>query len=38
MFLANLVAGIGSLLANTSSTLCWGWLYDEPECPKELIK
>ena len=38
MFFANLIAGISSLLGATSSTLCWGWLWDEPECPKQLIK
>jgi len=38
MFLANLLAGIGSLLASVSSTMTLAWIYDEPECPKELLK
>ena len=38
MFLANLIAGIGSLLANSSSTVCLGFIWDEPECPKALLK
>ena len=38
MFLANLIAGIGSLFAASSSTACFFFFYDEPECPKELIK
>lgn len=38
MFLANLLAGIGSLLAGAASTATLNWLYDEPECPKELLK
>ena len=38
MFLANLIASIGSLLANSSSTACYVLIWDEPECPKELIK
>ncbi|MBE6161004.1 MAG: cyclic lactone autoinducer peptide [Firmicutes bacterium] len=38
MFFANILAGIGSLLANVSSTACLGVIWDEPECPKSLIK
>ena len=38
MFLANLIAGIGSLLAASSSTACYIMIWDEPECPKSLIK
>ena len=38
MFLASIIAGIGSLLANATSTACIAWFWDEPECPKELIK
>lgn len=38
MFLASIIAGIGSLLANATSSACILWIYDEPECPKELIK
>ena len=38
MFFANLLAGIGSLLAASSSTACFLVVWDEPECPKSLIK
>ena len=38
MLFANILAGLGSLLANTASTASIVWIYDEPECPKELIK
>ena len=38
MFFANLIAGIGSLLAASSSTACIFFFYDEPECPKQLLK
>lgn len=32
------IAGIGALLANTSSTMCLFWIYDEPNYPKELLR
>lgn len=35
---ASLMAGIGSLLAGASSGACISWLWDEPKCPKFLIK
>lgn len=38
MFFANILAGLGSLLANTASTACYAAVWDEPVCPKELIK
>ena len=38
IFLANLMAGIGALLSTVSSTACIALLYDEPECPQELLK
>lgn len=37
-FLAKLLANIGLLTADTSTTACpWFWV-DEPETPKSLIK
>lgn len=38
LFLANLMAGIGALLSTVSSTGCLVVIYDEPECPQELLK
>lgn len=35
---AGFISLVGSLLANASSTACLGWVFDETECPKELIK
>ena len=36
--LSSILEGLGSLFANASSVACgWGW-FDEPECPKSLIK
>ena len=38
LFLANLMAGLGTLLSTVTSTSCLIAYYDEPECPKELLK
>ena len=38
LFLANLMAGIGSFLAATSSVGCVFFAWDEPTTPKELLK
>ena len=37
-FLANLLAGAGEAVAETSSNACVLWYVDEPECPNSLIK
>ena len=37
-FIANLLANIGSSLAETSSSGCFLAFADEPECPESLIK
>lgn len=37
MFLASIMAGLGSLLAAATSSACVVILYDEPECPKDLL-
>ena len=38
LMLSSILAGLAGLFANASSTACtWFW-YDEPECPKSLIK
>lgn len=35
---SSLLAGFANLFANASSVACgWGW-WDEPKCPKSLIK
>ena len=35
---SSILAGLGSLFANAGSAAClWVW-WDEPECPKSLIK
>ena len=37
-FIASLLSSIGLMFANTSSAACpFAW-FDEPECPKSLIK
>lgn len=33
-----LMASIGSILAASASTGCIVYLWDEPDCPKELLK
>jgi len=37
-FLANILATIGTLVANVGSQACIMFILDEPECPKSLIK
>ena len=37
-FFANVLAGLGSLLAGLGSQACFMVIIDEPECPKSLIK
>ena len=37
-FIANALAGIGSFFANVSSQACAVVWWDEPKCPKSLIK
>ena len=37
-FLTSLLAGLGSIFANSSSVACDFWWIDEPKCPKSLIK
>ncbi len=34
----NLLIGLGSLLAKSTSVACAMWFFDEPECPKSLLK
>ncbi len=37
-FIASVLSGFAGLFANASSVACsWFW-YDEPKCPKSLIK
>ena len=37
-FIANLLANIGGAAAETGSSACIFVMFDEPECPKSLIK
>lgn len=37
-FIASLLSSLGGMFANASSTACYLWWLDEPECPKSLIK
>lgn len=37
-FIANLIANIGSVAAETGSKACILVIFDEPECPESLIK
>ena len=37
-FIASLLSSLGGMFANASSVACDFWWYDEPECPKSLIK
>ena len=37
-FVANVLAGIGSLFAGFGSQACATIWWDEPKCPKSLIK
>lgn len=36
--IANILAVIGSVLANVASTASFWAMFDEPECPESLIK
>ena len=38
MFIASLLASIGSIVAGLGSQACYLILMDEPECPTSLIK
>ena len=38
LFIANALASFGAFFANFGSAACFGWWFDEPECPKSLIK
>ena len=37
-FIASILEGLGSMFANASSTACALAWFDEPKCPKSLIK
>jgi len=37
-FLAGLMATVGAFVASLGSQACYFVLFDEPECPKNLIK
>ena len=37
-FIASLLSSIGGMFANVSSTTCAFVWFDEPECPKSLVK
>lgn len=37
-FIANLIANIGGVAAETNSKACFVVIFDEPECPESLIK
>ena len=37
-FIASLLSSIGGMFANTFSSTCAFVWFDEPECPKSLIK
>ena len=36
--LSSILAGFAGLFANASSTACWLFWFEEPKCPKSLIK
>ncbi|MCI8467244.1 MAG: cyclic lactone autoinducer peptide [Bacilli bacterium] len=36
-FLANLLSGTASKLANTGSQASVGWIWEEPVCPEEIL-
>lgn len=36
--LGSFFAKLGSMFANATSTASFGWWWDEPKCPKSLIK
>ena len=35
---SNILAGLGNLAASVGTNACFAFFYDEPECPKSLIK
>lgn len=35
---SSLLEGLGKMFANAGSTACWFAWFDEPKCPKSLIK
>ena len=35
---SNILAGLGSLAASVGTNACFVLYFDEPECPKSLIK
>ena len=37
-FVSSLLTNIGSIFANAGTSACFGFFFDEPECPKSLIK
>ena len=37
-FIASLLSSIGGMFANAGSNACLFMWFDEPECPKNLIK
>ncbi len=37
-FIASLLSSLGGMFASAGSVACHSWWYDEPECPKSLIK
>ena len=37
-FVASLLSSLGSMFANAGSVASPSWWFDEPECPKSLIK
>lgn len=37
-FIADALAGIGAFIAGLGSQACFTMWFDEPECPKSLIK
>ena len=36
--IASFLAGVGSFFAGLGSQACASWWWDEPKCPKSLIK
>ena len=36
--IASLLSSLGSMFASAGSTTCLYWWFDEPKCPKSLIK
>ncbi len=36
--IGSILAGFAGLFANAASTACWWGWWDEPKCPKSLIK